>query len=65
MLDLEENHIDVSSLQQTLDMSYSEDEMAFASKAVFIEMRLRQALACSASIGVPNQFRYWSQNQLY
>lgn len=37
--------------------SYSEDEMAFASKAVFIEMRLRQALACSASIGVPNQFR--------
>ena len=37
--------------------SYSEDEMAFASKAVFIEMRLRQALACSASIGIPNQFR--------
>ncbi|KOO24893.1 hypothetical protein Ctob_006027 [Chrysochromulina tobinii] len=37
--------------------SYSEDETAFASKAVFIEMRLRQALACSASIGVPNQFR--------
>lgn len=37
--------------------SYNEDEEAFASKAVFIEMRLRQALACSARIGVPNQFR--------
>ena len=33
------------------------DEHSFASKAVFVEMRLRQALQSSAALGVPNTFR--------
>ena len=36
----------------------SADEEHFASKAVFVEVRLRQALSASASLGkVPNIFR--------
>ena len=31
-------------------------EQAFASKAVFVEMRLRQALQSSAALGAPNAF---------
>lgn len=37
--------------------AYTEGEEEFASKAVFVEMRLRQALACSARLGAPNGFR--------
>ena len=37
--------------------SYDTSQSDFASRAVFVEMRLRQALACSASLGVPNVFR--------
>ena len=43
-------------LQHWMD-TYSVGEDMFASKAVFVEMRLRQALACSASLGTPNTFR--------
>lgn len=37
--------------------TFSAEEEAFASKAVFVEMRLRQALACSAMLNTPNTFR--------
>ena len=37
--------------------AFSADEEAFASKAVFVEMRLRQALSSSITLGVPNTFR--------
>ena len=39
-------------------MQQSADEEHFASKAVFVEVRPRQALSASASLGkVPNIFR--------
>jgi hypothetical protein len=37
--------------------AFAADEEAFASKAVFVEMRLRQALSSSVTLGVPNVFR--------
>ena len=37
--------------------AFAADEEAFASKAVFVEMRLRQALSSSVHLGVPNTFR--------
>ena len=37
--------------------AFAADEEAFASKAVFVEMRLRQALSSSVMLGVPNTFR--------
>ena len=37
--------------------AFAADEEAFASKAVFVEMRLRQALSSSVQLGVPNTFR--------
>ena len=37
--------------------TYEHSEESFASKAVFVEMRLRQALACAATLGTPNNFR--------
>lgn len=37
--------------------AFAADEEAFASKAVFVEMRLRQALSSSVALGVPNTFR--------
>ena len=37
--------------------AFAADEEAFASKAVFVEMRLRQALSSSVTLGVPNTFR--------
>ena len=37
--------------------TFASGEEAFASKAVFVEMRLRQALACSAMLSTPNTFR--------
>ena len=37
--------------------AFAADEESFASKAVFVEMRLRQALSSSVSLGVPNTFR--------
>ena len=36
---------------------FQADEEAFASKAVFVEMRLRQALSSSVQLGTPNAFR--------
>ena len=36
---------------------FAADEQTFASKAVFVEMRLRQALATSVKLGMPNVFR--------
>ena len=36
---------------------FAADEEAFASKAVFVEMRLRQALSSSVTLGTPNTFR--------
>ena len=43
-------------LSQWMD-SYHAGEETFASRAVFVEMRLRQALASSAALGTPNVFR--------
>lgn len=37
--------------------AFEGDEVSFASKAVFAEMRLRQALASSTQLGTPNAFR--------
>ena len=37
--------------------AFENEEMSFASKAVFVEMRLRQALASSVQLGTPNVFR--------
>jgi len=37
--------------------NYNADRDGFASKAVFVEMRLRQALSASPSLGVPNIYR--------
>ena len=37
--------------------AFAADEEAFASRAVFVEMRLRQALSSSVQLGVPNVFR--------
>ena len=36
---------------------YEDENTNFASRAVFVEMRLRQALAASSEIGSPNVFR--------
>jgi hypothetical protein len=36
---------------------FERGEASFASKAVFVEHRLRQALACSATLGTPNTCR--------
>ena len=49
-----DNHAAV--LSQWMD-SYTAGEEEFASKAVFVEMRLRQALSSSVALGVPNTFR--------
>ena len=37
--------------------AFESDEGSFASRAMFVEMRLRQALASSATLGSPNHFR--------
>ena len=37
--------------------AFAADEESFASKAVFVEMLLRQALSSSVTLGVPNTFR--------
>ena len=59
-------HLHMSQQLEALDRStrlshwlvaFEADEEAFASKAVFVEMRLRQALSSSVALGVPNTFR--------
>ena len=49
--------VDTSSRLAHWLNAFAADEQSFASKAVFVEMRLRQALASSVAMGIPNVFR--------
>lgn len=49
--------LDTSSRLAHWLAAFERDEVSFASKAVFTEMRLRQALASSVQLGTPNHFR--------
>ena len=56
----QENEMELNAMRSVLGSwasAYEAETSNFASRAVFVEMRLRQALSSSTELGVPNLFR--------